>query len=86
MSSSDKILPHSKQKTYKLFRLEKKQHNKSIRIFASFSTYVSPYVIPAPITKDNPIEITIDINPTARLSFSISSSILNFGVKNSKIK
>jgi hypothetical protein len=30
---------------------------------------ISPYEIPAPMTKDKPIDKIIAINPTARLSF-----------------
>ena len=37
-------------------------------------------------TNDRPTEITNEMKPTARLSFSISLSILKRGVRNSKMK
>ncbi len=43
-------------------------------------------MIPAPMTNDKLIEMIIEIKPTARFPFSISSSTLKLGVKNSKIK
>lgn len=55
----------------------------TINIFDSFSIFLGSYEILAPITNDSPTEITKDMNPTERLSASISLSTLNFGVKNS---
>src|SRR5690606_31463815 len=53
---------------------------------ASTPPYSHQIKIVAPITYDNEIEISIAINPTARLSFTSSSSILKMGVKNSNKK
>lgn len=39
-----------------------------INILANVSNAFSPYPILAPITNDNPIEIIIDMKPTALLS------------------
>lgn len=58
----------------------------SLTLLLTFPFPSSPYKIVAPTTKDNPTDMTIDMKPTARLSASISSSIRNVGVRNSKIK
>ena len=58
----------------------------TINIFDSFSNFLGSYEILAPITNDSPTEIVKDMNPTDRLSASISLSTLNFGVKNSNNK
>lgn len=54
----------------------------TINTFASFSIKTS-YEMLAPMTKESPSEMVNEINPTDRLSSSISLSILNWGVKNS---
>lgn len=45
--------------------------------------FIRSYEILAPMTNDKPTEIIREINPTERLSFSISLSTLKLGVKNS---
>lgn len=56
----------------------------TINTLANFSKYIAPYTtILAPIINDKPTDIVKEIKPTAILPFSISSSTLNIGVKNS---